>query len=52
VRASCTAGEIALWDIRASGLFVQRTFKTDTFDTATNRLIVVLNCVFGDIKVW
>jgi len=52
VRATCTAGDIAIWHVRAGGLFVQRTFKTDSFDTATNRLIVVSTCIFGDIKVW
>ena len=52
IRATCTAGDVTLWDVRGSGLFVQRTFKTTDFDAATNRLIVVLTCVFGDIKVW
>ncbi|RMD98166.1 MAG: hypothetical protein D6814_08085 [Calditrichaeota bacterium] len=52
VRASCTAGELNIWDIHSSGLFIQRSYKMQDFDTATTRLIVVAKVVFGDINIW
>ncbi|MFQ5628493.1 MAG: LiaF domain-containing protein [bacterium] len=52
VRANTTAGDIDLKGVRGEGLFVQRSYKSDDFESASTRLIVVASVLFGDIRVW
>jgi lia operon protein LiaF len=52
VRANTTAGDIDLKGVRGEGLFVQRSYKTADFESASTRLIVVASVLFGDIRVW
>ena len=52
VRGNCTAGDITVLDLHSSGLFVNRSHKSQDFDTASDRLIIAASVVFGDIKIW
>lgn len=52
VRANTTAGDVDLKGVRGEGLFVQRSYKSADFESASTRLIVVASVLFGDIRVW
>ncbi len=52
VRANSAAGDINILGRKSEGLFIQKTYKSDDFDDAEDRLVIVASILFGDIKVW
>jgi predicted membrane protein len=52
IRASIVAGDIKMMGEKRSGFSVEKTYKSDGYDTAENRLNIYVSHVFGDIKVW
>ena len=52
IRASIVAGDIKIMGEKRSGFSVEKTYKSEGYDTASNRLNIYVSHVFGDIKVW
>lgn len=52
MRANTAAGDIDIRGVRGEGMFIHRSYKTDDFDGASTRLIIVASVLFGDIRVW
>lgn len=52
LRGNCSAGDVTLLDVHASGMFIDRSYKSPDFESAPDRLIIAATVVFGDIKIW
>ncbi len=52
IRASIVAGDIKMMGEKRSGFSVEKTYKSEGYDTAENRLNIYVSHVLGDIKVW
>ncbi len=51
IRASIVAGDIKIMGEKRSGFSVEKTYKSEGYDSAQNRLNIYISHVFGDIKV-
>ena len=51
IRAQCAAGDINLKDTEGGGLFVNRQIKTENYDGAENKLLILTSVLMGDIIV-
>lgn len=51
IKASLVAGDIKLMGEKHSGFSIERSYKSDNYDSASNRLNIYISHVFGDIKV-
>jgi lia operon protein LiaF len=52
IRASIVAGDIKIMGEKRSGFSIEKTYKSEGYDSAQNRLNIYISHVFGDIKVW
>lgn len=52
IRANIVAGDIKIMGEKRGGFSIEKTYKSEGYDSATNRLNVHISHVFGDIKVW
>ena len=50
IRASIVAGDIKIMGEKRSGFSVEKSYKSEGYDTAENRLNIYISHVFGDIK--
>ncbi|HEX9971512.1 MAG TPA: cell wall-active antibiotics response protein LiaF [bacterium] len=51
VKANILAGDIKIMGEKRDGFSIEKTYKSDGYDSATNRLNIYISHVFGDIKV-
>lgn len=51
VRANVIAGDVQILQLKDSGLFVNRSFQTEGYETATKKLYISASQVFGDIEI-
>jgi len=51
VKANILAGDIKIMGEKREGFSIDKTYKSDGYDSATNRLNIHISHVFGDIKV-
>ena len=51
IRASIVAGDIKVMGEKRSGFSIEKTYKSEGYDSARNRLNIYISHVFGDIKV-
>jgi len=52
IKANIVAGDIKIMGEKRGGFSVEKTYKSDGYDSAENRLNIYISHVFGDIKVW
>ena len=50
IRASIVAGDIKIMGEKRSGFSVEKSYKSEGYDAAENRLNIYISHVFGDIK--
>ena len=51
VNASLVAGELRINDNKRGGLFESSHYKSDGYDAADRKLMILASQVFGDIRV-
>lgn len=51
IKANLLAGDIKILGQKRSGFSIDHTYKSEGYDTAENRLTILISHVFGDIKV-
>lgn len=51
VKANILAGDIKIMGEKRDGFSIEKTYKSEGYDSAANRLKIYISHVFGDIKV-
>ncbi len=52
IRASIVAGDIKMMGEKRSGFSIEKSYESEGYDNAQNRLNIYISHVFGDIKAW
>lgn len=52
VGANVIAGDVIILDKKSGGLFINRSYQSEGYESAKNRLFISASQVFGDIEIW